>query len=495
MKNYYLFLLFILIKSYVASAQNYSPIVSGNTSLFEDNSTYLAALHIDSTTSDAKGTAYHFLKTWQPYGSGCLDYHNATWPGAKCIKNNNTYYFFNVNLDTIYFESLTEVNDSWIFYKYTNGDYIEATVTAKDQKKFLGLTDSVKTISLQRKDLNGNNLYSNMNGSFLEISKYYGFTDVLGFSTFPNLSAPLPNTHGRLKLVGLTSPQVGTQLITSNDIFNYDIGDVFHYDSLYYSSTNIYQNNRQEKSICTILGKNISTNTDTVTYKIARVSDIEIFNGQTHVQTNIYGKKDTIIEKHVLNEPLHYPEQAIPTFNPSLSMERRPFPMYRLMHNGTYTNRLQFYPSYYFPFYDGQCWSARAIDPTPTFIYAEGLGLVEYNENPFDEIRNQDYKRLVYYKKGSETWGAPLVLSIYSQIEDKSFLLFPNPLKQGESLHYKLGDFQVTEVSIYNSTGNKVLKPSFTAYTVDVSSFPCGLYVIQFLNDKNEFVSNKFIIR
>ncbi|MBC7485278.1 MAG: hypothetical protein H7282_00795, partial [Cytophagaceae bacterium] len=339
--------LFLMLFTLKVNAQNYSPIVAGNTSLFTDNSNNVAALHIDSTTSDSKGIAYHFLKTWQP-GSGCIDYHQATWAGAKCVKNNDTYYFFNDNLDTIYFYPLKEVGATWVFYKYANGDYIEARMAAKGEKTFLGLTDSVKTISLQSKNINGNNLSNYLIGNSIEFSKYYGFTKPVSFLYFPDLFNQ-SGTHYELTLAGLTAPKVGTQLITSNDIFDYDIGDVFHYDTVYSSNGGASLGKR----ICTIVEKRISANIDTVIYKIARATEIQTIGSQ-NTSSN---QKDTVIEKHILNEPLYYPEQAIPIIDSSLFLERNPFPLYNLIQSNEYNKRLILSPSYYYPYYNGSaCW-------------------------------------------------------------------------------------------------------------------------------------------
>ncbi len=486
------FLLFLMLVSLEVYAQNYSPIVNGNTSLFSDNSNHVAALHIDSTTSDSKGISYHFLKTWQE-SNECADYDQATWAGPKCVKNNNTYYFFNDNRDTIYFYPLKEVGTSWVFYKYANGNYIEATIVAKEQKTFLGLTDSVKTASLQPKDVNGNNLPNYLTGNSIEFSKDYGFTKPVSFLYFPDLFNQ-SGTHYELTLAGLTTPKVGTQLITSNDIYNYNIGDVFHYDTVY-AGNNV--GIRLGKKICTILEKSTSANTDTVIYKIARTVEI-----QTSSQTNIYNQKDTVIEKYILNEPSYYPEQAIPIIDPSLFLERKPFPMYKLIQNVEYNNRPLLSPSYYYPYYNGTCWQSILSEfATPTYSYGKGLGLVEYDAHPYDhngEGLSQQYIRLVYFKKGNETWGTPLTLSNYTPLKNATASLFPNPLKQGEQLHIETNNFQTKQITIYNCIGIRmkdVYQSASVIEYLDLSELEPGLYVMQLLNEKNEFITSKLIIK
>ncbi|MBC7488552.1 MAG: hypothetical protein H7282_17565 [Cytophagaceae bacterium] len=105
---------FILLFSSVnLQAQNYSPIVNGNTSFF-NFSDRIEALHVDSITVDPKGNAHHFIKTWKdPVGpEECYTTDGNTWAGSKCVANNHVYYFFNGNKDTIAFYPTKEINDT-----------------------------------------------------------------------------------------------------------------------------------------------------------------------------------------------------------------------------------------------------------------------------------------------------------------------------------------------------------------------------------------------
>ncbi|MBC7488551.1 MAG: T9SS type A sorting domain-containing protein, partial [Cytophagaceae bacterium] len=193
----------------------------------------------------------------------------------------------------------------------------------------------------------------------------------------------------------------------------------------------------------------------------------------------------------------------IPIIDSSLFLERNPFPLYNLIQSNEYNKRLILSPSYYYPYYNGSaCW--LSIIPefgTPSYSYGKGLGLVQYDAHPYDPYGSgiyQEYIRLVYYKKGSETWGNPLTLSTYSKLNNNAASLFPNPLKQGEQLYLATDHFTPVQTIVYNGTGNKVLElinNHIPTESIDVSMLQAGLYIVQLINEKNEYTMSKLLIK
>jgi hypothetical protein len=471
-------LLFLMLFTIKVNAQNYSPIVDGNTSLFNFNGS-IEALHVDSITSDPKGLGYHFFKTWDEIidYQNCHPYHNASWAGAKCVVSGNTFYFFNKDLDTIVFQPTMEINDSWKLYTYADNKYIQATISSKTLESFLTFTDSVKTISLQLKDANGNSLSSDVNSLQLQLSKNYGckqFCNVYEFPTNPS-SAPL---------VGTTLPQAGLQLLSVKDIYDYQIGDEFHYHTYYDMETHTII-----KTIKRVLNVRVSLNTDTVIYEMKEFREIT-----DHSDNLISYTEDTIFESIVINEPTFYPNQAI--IGPDMFLDQR-YSSYTYTANVNYNNRSLIVPSenpYYFK--EQNCWQFIILEGSEYAGYAAGLGLT--TQYSYNTPTQEGYEtHLVYFKKGTEEWGTALTLSTYKKTEQSSSL-YPNPLQQGQQLQIETGNFQTKQVTIYNAIGTRVKDISNTVSSIgsiDVSELQPGLYVIQLLNEKNEFITSKLIIK
>jgi hypothetical protein len=366
-------------------------------------------------------------------------------------------------------------------YTYTNGNYIEATISSKEQLSFLELTDSVKTISLQLKNAAGTDLTDPVNNIVYKVSKNYGLIQMTRFLNFPTATAAG-------NLIGLTVPKKGLQLITSRKIFNFDIGDEFHYDSLYQSDYNHLI--RHIKMINTVSGIYRSVNTDTVIYTIEQQKETQSINTQTWEETYDY-TNETIKEKHTLSKTLLYPGQA------NLGVER-------FIYNAPY--HLTLFPDdetrsvwntngeWYEHGADPNCWGEGFFDPTHDYSYLEGCGLLSDYKYAWGGIQS-GYKHLVYFQKGSQRWGDALIITSNSKRENIPLALYPNPLKQGEVLHFNTANFEATKIIVYSSSGNQVLESDTSYYNADLSKLQPGLYLVKLLNDKNEFLSGKLIIK
>ena len=474
-----------LLTSFV-QAQNYNPVISNNDALFLATDGLLHAMHIDSITTASGEVSFHLLKTI-PYNnqSSCYgDDYAADWTGAKLLKKGNDFYFFNKNNDSIKLSPTEELNASWRFYTYQDNSYVEATIIAKEKENFLTLSDSVKTISLQVKDVSGTNITDPLNGKTLKISKNYGIVSIPVFLEFPS-------SFEMYELAGLSNPQIGLQLLTPRKIYNFNIGDEFHYKEASGNLPDIYNISRVIK----VIGKYTSANTDTIRYNLSDYSETEtqhydFSNPQTPTYFSTYSSATTnYIRPYIVSDSIIYPVIHRLSKN-QISNDLQAISL-RLdaSQNGRLTQVIDS-----FPVNDGSnCWTR----PTDAGIYSElleGAAYLYHDRGSF--IPNNE--RLVYYKKGSETWGEPLTLSTYTPSKNTNLSLYPNPLKQGEQLHIQTSNFKVQRLAVYNTTGNKVLESASTADAIeslDVSQLQPGLYIIQLVNSNNEFTSSKFIIK
>jgi hypothetical protein len=474
----------VMLCSINLNAQNYNPIVNGNTSIFgiEFDGDY--TLHVDSVNTDPKGTAYHFSKTWSEKTGACNTYYKCLWTGPKCIVSPNTCYFFNQNNDTITFMPSASLNSKWIVYRYSDGRYIEGEIT--DKTKNGG--DSLSTIKLQCKNINGSDIgysTSTPTGYTYLFSKNSGIIQLTNFDTFPN-------DLSRYTLAGMTNNETfGYSLMTPRTIFNFDIGDEFHYQKIYSNPPLSYT---RTNTIRKVIGMSGSVNSDEVTYTFQQRQEQrrEQPIGSEEIMTY---STDTISETHYLNLPVYYLGQAITEDDPlSFYFGMSTVEQFRQLNNP--------YPVQLIAQYDGiihtdDCWNFQVITGSTTMSFLNNCGLF-YRIGPEENGIGEDREDLVYCKTNNIQFGSPLVLSTYSKGSDSNVSLFPNPLKQGEQLHVSTAAFHTVQVMVYNVTGNKVLESmslNTGIQTIDVSKLPPGLYTVQLVNEKNEYVTSKLIIK
>jgi len=156
----------------------------------------------------------------------------------------------------------------------------------------------------------------------------------------------IPDSTIMFYLVGKSQPQTGVQEITWKEIYDFEIGDIFHYYYSYGSPVSMY-NYRIE----TVLEKTIKGNFDSVIYTIDRCI-------RTYAQGGPYNYHDTITETYDSTDfdypDLSYlPEQFSPLTNWSNYQNRRSGNI------GMYNQRMSkiIMPGYYNRMENESCWA------------------------------------------------------------------------------------------------------------------------------------------
>jgi len=149
------------------------------------------------------------------------------------------------------------MSQTWRFYNYlTVNDYIEATVSQISIMTFIGISDSVKTISLQRKNSAGQVVSDPINDKSILLSKNYGLICLPKFDEFSSFQR-------FFYISGKTNPDAGTALPTFQDIYNFPVGDEFH--TIYCQLTSLYQRTTISK-IRVVTGKETYASPDSIKY-------------------------------------------------------------------------------------------------------------------------------------------------------------------------------------------------------------------------------------
>jgi len=400
---------------------------------------------------------------------------DTSWIGSSIvIKANGENIFVNESLDSILIKTQASLNDTWIMYQYTNGNYIEATIIASEIDTFFSIPDSAKKISLQLKDNMGVSLNSSYNGHQITISKSFGLTKTLSFREFPA-------AYFSFELMGIEG-QVGYQNFKTADIYDFNIGDIFQYYSQYSTLNCLQTSNIQH----TILSKTYSANLDSITYVIDDSTWFDNDCSSTgHTANMLHSVITQIIDLSqqyngldVLPKEVSQPDNlGYNSFGEQLMTS-----IYnsRPLRNEVYGLTID---SYYlcggFSFNPGYLWCS-----VNKFSYVKGLGKVlEENVNPY-ATRICEW-HLSYFKKGAETWGTPVNLNILSntELEKRNFALVPNPttgkLKIKNEVPIAIG-IRIETIHVYNIFGREVMTLQSTD-EIDLSSLAEGIYIVDVL--------------
>jgi hypothetical protein len=142
-----IFISFLLIAE--LQAQNYRT-VNPDRIGFYMNEYKITSLRIDSVKAVGDDTVYFPMKNIQEYDWECFSPYAPSWIGEKIIiGNDGTNIFFNKIHDSIRIKTYAKKGEEWLCYVNKESLKIYAKVTDYDTLRFLGVVDSVKTMSFQ----------------------------------------------------------------------------------------------------------------------------------------------------------------------------------------------------------------------------------------------------------------------------------------------------------------------------------------------------------
>ena len=294
-------------------------------------------------------------------------------------------------------------------------------------------------------------------------------------------------------LVGKLKPVIGIQDFGWRDVYNFAIGDVLHYSG-YINSFTGGQNSTWKEIQKVITKTSYGTNPDSVVYKFDRCRSTVTNPGNGHVYTH-----DTLTVKYKFNTMaadssiMRFPDQ-FKRENVYASQDDR----YIKLFNNHQTKKIG-EDKYRFI---NTCFVIPSGSITVNRGYSEGLGQTEYFRD--DQGSAQEFNRLVYFKKGAETWGnavgtdcSPL-LDVQDQpvISSQQVRIVPNPMKnQAEIVINGIKLTEDMQFVLYNIVGKEVYRQKATATTMtfERNNLPSGLY-IYILKGKENTATGKLVI-
>jgi hypothetical protein len=387
------------------------------------------------------------------------------WLGQQIIvKSDASVQFINAWDDTLFIYPDAHINDQTVFLKFPDNTEFRTTVITEDTLTVLGQPDSIKVFEIWKYDAAGAPEFHVQNGQTFTIGKQAGIVKCFTLLDFPN------NDWQNFELVGDDNPRKGVYMLTNGEVFDFEVGDVFHYwggqmevqflDQIY--STWIER---------TITGKVLTG--DSVTYTI----------DEFHVQRN-YMPPDTIVTNTTYQETYHISDRFLADY-PSDSryqIETDYVLLYTTDFNFNRRKVHQHPPSLMVDYFSSECliigmgWLQIYKD------HVEGLG------RTYSAVWTGSYEtteQLLYFQKGTETWGSPIDFGVLLGVEEHHIgaLLTVNPIGEGK---YQMTNStkKVLTAEIYNTAGQRVdaFKVPVGESQLDLQRFGKGVYLLQ-VND------------
>jgi hypothetical protein len=505
-KNIFVLLAFI-ITGLLANAQNYRSFYPGIKNYFHAypgfnpaagvGSTISAPVYVlrsDSLSVQGSDTTYYTLRNFrkETLPANCYDPIDTGIAGGKVhILSNGNDIFFNQDGDSIKIFAGAQPSQTFALYTFPNGDYYEGTMTGYSFT-FLPIGgDSIKIFSFQRKNSSGTPVADPFNALEVYNSKNYGVIQTYDWLRFPY-------EISTYQLAGSADAGTGIDNLTASEIFDFNVGDNFQHHQpqpFFIGPGTYYQKIWVER---TVLSKTYSINSDTVTYSYDEKRLVESYTVTPSNMNAVY-THDTVSEYirlsgNLLNEySLKFGQDIGFSFSNNPWYGNGP-DGYNVQHNpATYNNR-ELKTKYSDFSYSSGCAYELLTNCYSAFDFGEGIGFINKQASSFGSCQPVN---MVYYSKGTETWGTPIDWSTLLLDEHGSYdfglRVYPNPANN--ELNFSFSKLFDGKVSIFDAAGKKVLDKEFTGNNEKVllENFADGFYFYQ-LNSPNGIIkTGKFV--
>lgn len=463
-------------------AQVYQTIKSNRIGYFENQSGNIKCIRIDSVNYHEDSIFYPFSNI-QQIDYDCFTPYGASWLGNKVIVQNNGYnLFFNQLQDTIKIKTNALLGESWIAYQLEDSTTVIAEVIEHDTLVFMGQLDSVKRFGFQVYDKTLTPISHNLNNESILLSKNYGMLKTFNFYLFPDYESDFFDYEQfqTYELIGLSNPSIGVQNLTWFEVHDFQVGDELHIE---YETSSWGDGNDYSESIKTIykyLGR--TDYSDYINYNVEMKSSKHRIWSDSSAFEYIHDTIESIINQNTTFN--HLPGEPIISNNEAYSYSM--------------TKLTKTEPSIYERIWgsNNSCWSNCCADGCfPSYNYIKGLGGPYYRcDNAFSLGGTEN--SLVYYKKGLETWGAPLIITEISNTDIESSLeIFPNPAIENIYIRSQFSNLPLA-FELVDLKGQIVMieKVDTELYLINIAEIAHGIYIYRLKNNKGIINFGKLII-
>ncbi len=414
-----------------------------------------------------------------------------SWIGKKMVDcGNGINLFFNYENDTIFIKTNALLNESWRMYTYSNGDYLTATVSDIIPENFIGITDSVKTITLLLRNSLGVSLPGIINTYQYKLSKHYGFFIIPDFYNFPYHTGTVDDLYistPEMEIIGISNPQYGWQNLTIADVFGMQTGDEIHYDYIHVNGPypGAYSENRS--IIKKYLNRHESSNHDTINFEI-EVCQRSVISNMSETTTNYY--HDTVSSTIII---------------PGNSFNYLPLEPFFDGFQWGYFNKIDTIghrPNHVFIYdYNDSLVNNYLIDSWTDVYYYQNIGNETFHFNNYYNS-DEDIQTYHYYNVNSVAWGTPYICdSLLASVntihsDNSSISIFPNPANNYIEIQLQDNLPGNVKIEIINSYGSTVYRELLSEKhkRLNTRNYPSGIYFIKVSGNNNKVINKKLII-
>jgi len=486
MKKFKLLFIIVFLYSSFIMAQQYQAIQSGRISYFSAQNGNVKCIRID-TVEFKTDSILHPVSNIQQKEGDCFTPYGTSWIGNKVIIQSNGFtVFLNKESDSVKIKANATLNEKWTAYLFPDSSTVIATVINFDTLSFLGLVDSAKTIGFKVYDKKMNPLSHILNTMSMIISKNYGLVKTLNFSMFSGFNEYYyyQDQLQEYNLAGLSAPKLGIQNLEWFDVNDFQVGYEIHVSyesSTWWDPAYVVSDSRQ--TIFKYLER--KENADSIVYTIERTQSLKKTEVANVTYTYVHDTIESIIKPWPLFEEL--PGEVIFSDNwaYSLSMNAISF----------ISKTIPSYDEMFHPISES-CWSNCCYDGCfPADTYLKGLGGPYYEcSNIFSGggLKN----KLVYYKKGSDSWGVPLVItSVKNYSTEDKIKIYPNPAKKRIFIQIQNLKFPIM-LELLNMEGQVLSanKVESNSSSVNIEYLKSGIYIYRFSRNGERIKAGKLII-
>lgn len=486
----------------MAFSQDYQ-CIKEDVTYFYSNDIFFKAISIDSVVSAGDSIVYYnyptitddYIYDW------CFGRIGPSWIGRYISeKQDGEHVFYNKFNNPVSIQTLYNTNEYWTSFVFENGNYVRATVLEIEEMEFLGITDTVKKISFQAHDIDGDSIDYPVNGKYILLSKNNGLVRTINFKYFPNLwGGHITTEHcSEYYLCGMREPEVGIQNLTAARIFDYEVGDEIHnkislYGNQGYAVYDFYKNS--------FLQKEYSTNLDTASYLIYHCGYTEAHIPYEGIE--YYYFEDTVTSNYFIGSNPYIdflPDKLV------IDTVASAFWEYSITNceylEGTSRLKKTLLGGYYSEYPHDCIEFLESKDGVDEKFYIEGLG---YYDSWLIPWSNSGGREPIYFSQGEEEWGTPYSFNCngyYTSINqedevDNLVKIAPNPMKEWTKISIETGSDSKHSFILYNSFGKAVRTYNFEGsnYMITRDGLPNGIYFYVLENSEGFKNSGKLIVQ
>jgi hypothetical protein len=479
MKNFLILSGFLALHISTLWAQNYQSIHPEKVYTYQFTDQGVSFIRVVSAEESEAGTALHFAPNIQEVGFNCYDIFGATWLGPKVIvQENGDNLFFNETNDTIRIRTQANEGEPWIVYQDENR-IIQSRVAEIKLSEIHGQPDSVKVIEFRVFTSHMEETEHPLNNKTMELSKNFGLTKILPLLRFPDMTIYYEEIF-ESSLLGISDPALGIRNITWLDVMDFEPGDEIHIVEKT-RDADLDHNTLTHRTINSILRYLERTDfSDSIIYRKERIISDKTNITPGDITTEIF-THDTIPKSYAKCDYFNvYAGEPVLVDNP--------YSNFTHWQSGSKILNYRFFDG------DEHCNEEVHYDGCfPMGFYSRGLG------GPYfycDDFFHTSSRELVFYKKGDQTWGTPLViLSTPETSIEQLVSVYPNPANDRLWVSLPAGLSYVI-FELMDLTGKVVVRERIDQgeNIINLGNISPGIYLYRLADAKDLLQSGKIVL-